>query len=538
MPPPPTKIFISYSREQVGIARRLAEELQQAGFAVWWDISDLKAGVAWERAIETAIKTSQYCLILLTPDSVESEWVRKEYMYAISLQLQIIPILYQDCEIPLGLTTIQYLDFRGNKYKQGLFQLLVGLKKVSGDTLAVPNAPGPTLKEKLLALSRDQIWQMLGVIVAVMAFGWGVYTFYLGRNPVTPTPTPTQTTTALAIGPTFPNAPTSTPPLPTPTPTFAESPTNVLPTFTQTPTPRLISTNTPVIPTATQRPTSTFTAPPTNTPTRSILTSTPTSSLEGHIVFASTRRGNPEIYIMNANGTGQTRITSLGAPDLNGEISPDGQHVAVGAYYTYNLLQIYVVNIDGSNLTELASVENGQGWPFWSSDGQEIFYTSNTGDNNSGQIFSINLDGREQNYIADLGVNLPLKELSLSPDGQKLILEQTIDDERHTDFYTVGIDGSNLARLTNRETFTYHPAWSPNGNQIAFASGVIWIMNADGTNTIQLPTGTSAWSPSWSPNGQWIAFNRDENIYVIRSDGADLRQITFTSSDHAPSWGP
>lgn len=245
-PPPPTKIFISYSRKQLGVARRLAEDLQQAGFAVWWDVSDLKGGAEWERAIETAIKTSQYCLILLTPDSVGSEWVRKEYMYAISLHLQVIPILYRDCEIPLALTAIQHLDLRGNKYEQGLKELLATLESNES------SKPIPlTLKDKLLVLARDPMWQMIGVIVAVVTLAWAVYTFYVGDSvPGSATLTPTITAVAFVS---------------TPTPTLQRVPTYtptkiILPTDTPTSTPTLTPTNTPVPPTETPTPT------PTDTP--------------------------------------------------------------------------------------------------------------------------------------------------------------------------------------------------------------------------------------------------------------------------------
>jgi hypothetical protein len=227
VPPPPTKIYISYSRKQLGIARRLADDLQQVGFAVWWDVSDLKGGAEWERAIETAIKTSQYCLILLTPDSVESEWVRREYMYAISQHVQLIPVLYRDCQIPLALTAIQYLDFRRNKYTQGLKDLLATLGSATVTSKPVPL----TLLDKLLIIARDPIWQMVGVIVAVVILTWGIYSFYLGgglSNSMTPTPSKTSVAFATATSTLMPTNKPVSPPTRTNTPIAEEEVCNAV----------------------------------------------------------------------------------------------------------------------------------------------------------------------------------------------------------------------------------------------------------------------------------------------------------------------
>jgi hypothetical protein len=79
------KVFISYSRKDIDFARNLAGDLEKAGFEVWWDISDLKGGDDWVNVIPTAIEASQYFIILLSPDSIISQWVKKEYLHALTL---------------------------------------------------------------------------------------------------------------------------------------------------------------------------------------------------------------------------------------------------------------------------------------------------------------------------------------------------------------------------------------------------------------------------------------------------------------------
>ena len=86
-----TQIFISYSRKDIAFVRRLAGDLEAAGYNVWWDVSDLRGGDDWVRVIPASIEASQYFILLLSPDSVASQWVEKEYLHALTLHLKIIP---------------------------------------------------------------------------------------------------------------------------------------------------------------------------------------------------------------------------------------------------------------------------------------------------------------------------------------------------------------------------------------------------------------------------------------------------------------
>jgi Tol biopolymer transport system component len=118
--------------------------------------------------------------------------------------------------------------------------------------------------------------------------------------------------------------------------------------------------------------------------------------------------------------------------------------------------------------------------------------------------------------------------------------------------YVVNVDGSGSRTLTNRAlAFDAHPAWSPDGNRIAFESTVdgrrtIWVMQADGQGLRRLTdlTGVaSETAPAWSPRGDRIAYatDRDGNyeIYVVGADGAGARRLTDSpAADAVPSWSP
>lgn len=102
------KIFISYSRKDIDFARKLAGDLEKAGYDVWWDITDLRGGEDWVKTLPAAIEAAQHFIIVLTPNSVESEWVRKEYTQALSLRKKILPIMLEASPVPFALNTINY----------------------------------------------------------------------------------------------------------------------------------------------------------------------------------------------------------------------------------------------------------------------------------------------------------------------------------------------------------------------------------------------------------------------------------------------
>ena len=118
------KIFISYSRKDIDFVRKLAGDLEKAGYDIWWDITDLRGGDDWVRGIPDAIKSSQFVLVVLTPDSTESAWVEKEYMQALSLRKKVIPIMLVPVTVPFALNTINFINFAAGEYADNYRKLL------------------------------------------------------------------------------------------------------------------------------------------------------------------------------------------------------------------------------------------------------------------------------------------------------------------------------------------------------------------------------------------------------------------------------
>jgi len=118
--------FVSYCRQDSEFALRLAEDLKSAGARVWIDQLDIQPGEDWDLAIESAVDRTAQMLLILSPASVQSKNVRNEIAVALDANKTIIPVLHQDCAIPLQLRRVQYIDFRTD-YGNGLKILLKAL---------------------------------------------------------------------------------------------------------------------------------------------------------------------------------------------------------------------------------------------------------------------------------------------------------------------------------------------------------------------------------------------------------------------------
>lgn len=120
---PTAPVFISYSRKDNDVTRRIVRFLQREGIKIWLDNERLIPGTAvWEEEIETAIKVASAVIVVMSPDSKNSEWVRREVSLADQYHKQIFPLLVrgdEDSSISLRLITRQYVDLR-QREEEGL----------------------------------------------------------------------------------------------------------------------------------------------------------------------------------------------------------------------------------------------------------------------------------------------------------------------------------------------------------------------------------------------------------------------------------
>ncbi|GIV20363.1 MAG: hypothetical protein KatS3mg023_2114 [Armatimonadota bacterium] len=259
---------------------------------------------------------------------------------------------------------------------------------------------------------------------------------------------------------------------------------------------------------------------------------------QGKIAFYSVRDGNPEIYVMNPDGTEQTRLTSSIAGDFVPAWSPDGSKIAFCSG-SMGQRDIYVMNADGTEPTRLTSEAGDDVNPSWSPDGSKLVFASNRDGNY--EVYVMNADGTGQTRLTVI----PGQDdhPRWSPDGSRIAFASTRDG--NWEIYVMNADGSGQTRLTSHTATDYLPAWSPDGSKIAFMSArdgdeEIYVMNADSTGLTQLTSNSVTDSaPFWSPDGRRIAFHAVGNwdIYVMNADGTGRTQLTtHPADDYSPAW--
>ncbi|HET7551721.1 MAG TPA: DPP IV N-terminal domain-containing protein [Gemmatimonadaceae bacterium] len=274
------------------------------------------------------------------------------------------------------------------------------------------------------------------------------------------------------------------------------------------------------------------------------------------IAFASARSGNYNIYTILDDGTGLKQLTTDADPDFSllPAWSPDGSKIAFSSTRERSStgLDIWVMDADGSNQTRLTDAAGQNGRAAWSPDGSKIAYASivdvDVGGQTTqvGEIWVMNADGSGATALTSDGAfaNSP----SWSPDGSKIVFQSNRDGTDQ--IYVMNADGSGITRLTNGDWGDQQPAWSPDGTKIAFQSTrdaadpnavdvtdfEIYVMNADGGSPTRL-TNNDVFdgNVAWSANGSKLVFDtrRDgnEEVYVMNADGSNPVNVTNNPSE-------
>jgi hypothetical protein len=124
-------IFISYSRKDSEFVDRLIEALEKYGFPTWQDVNAIAGGEVWKGAISKAVRESDAFLIVLSPQSANSENVSKELAVATKHARRILPVMYQACKIPdrmeYDLAELQWSDFHELPFDEALEGLVRAL---------------------------------------------------------------------------------------------------------------------------------------------------------------------------------------------------------------------------------------------------------------------------------------------------------------------------------------------------------------------------------------------------------------------------
>lgn len=102
--------FISYSRQDTDVARRVADALADAGVEIWMDQRSIKPSDHWDRAIEAGLRESTGVVLILSPRACASNNVMDEISLAVDAKKHLIPIMIEQCQLPLRLARVQFID--------------------------------------------------------------------------------------------------------------------------------------------------------------------------------------------------------------------------------------------------------------------------------------------------------------------------------------------------------------------------------------------------------------------------------------------
>ncbi|MGB6676506.1 MAG: translocation protein TolB, partial [Terriglobales bacterium] len=266
---------------------------------------------------------------------------------------------------------------------------------------------------------------------------------------------------------------------------------------------------------------------------------------ESQIYFVSSRTGHKEIWAMDYDGANQRQITHLNSISLSPRISPDGSRLAFSSV-TKSGWDILMYSMDLNRLVGFPKFGGTNLSPAWSSDGTKL-------------AFSSSRSGDPEIYTADQsGGNLKratsFKGPDVSPVWNRKTNAQIAWVSGRTglpQIYTMEADGTNVQRLTD-QGYAVSPAWSPNGQFLAFAwirhygpgapgASDIYLMDVASKQWVQLThDGGRNDFPSWSPDGRHLVFQSSraggEQIWEMLADGSNQKQLTTTGSNTQPNW--
>lgn len=194
-----------------------------------------------------------------------------------------------------------------------------------------------------------------------------------------------------------------------------------------------------------------------------------------------------DIYETDLEGNKIKNLTNVMGYDAEASWSPDGQYIAFASNrraYTdqlteeeaelfkkdpSSLIDIYIMDADGSNVKRLTYNNSYDGGPFFSPDGKRIVWRRFSPNGHEAEVFTMNIDGSDQKQITNL------KALSWAPfyhpSNKYIIFSTNLHGHRNFELYIVDINGKNEpVRVTNKAGFDGLPVFTPDGSHLTWTS--------------------------------------------------------------------
>lgn len=249
-----------------------------------------------------------------------------------------------------------------------------------------------------------------------------------------------------------------------------------------------------------------------------------------------------QLCVMNQDSSSQQCLTDGKSIVLTPRFSPIKQELAYLSYAN-GRPRVYLLDLTTGQQEIVGSFRGLNSSPRFSPDGEKLLMTLTKDQEGNSEIYEMDLDSRKIKRLT-FSPRIDTSP-SYSPDGKKIVFNS--DRQGRPALFIMDSDGNNVKRLTYGRGSYFAPVWSPRGDMIAFVKQMggkfhIGVIDVDGDEERLLTEGFLDESPSWSPNGRVIIFSRQvgdvNKIYGIDLTGYNLREIETTSNASDPTWSP
>jgi len=266
------------------------------------------------------------------------------------------------------------------------------------------------------------------------------------------------------------------------------------------------------------------------------------------IAYVSTKSGNKELWVMDYDGGNQHQLTHLKSIVLTPRWSPDTQRIAMTCYVLFRQVtsaQICLYSMASDRLISFPRYRGTNSSPAWSPDGAQLaFMSSQLGDP---QIFVADADGGHLHRIT-FAAGVSTSPVWNPKTGKQIVFVS--DRAGEPVLYMANSDGTEVQRIaTGDKGYVIDPAWSPNGQLLAFSwrrptgNFDIYVMDIVSRQLVELTRDVGRNErPSWAPDGRHIAFESTRTgtrqIWSMLADGSQARELTYEGQNESPNWSP